>query len=71
MSKVFISYKRGVREDEALVSIISSALKAEEVDVFVDTSMPVGTYWSPEIQSRIEWCNYFILILSQIGRAHV
>jgi len=44
---------------------LNQALVEAGGEVFVDVSMPVGIDWSAEIDRRIAWCDYLVVLLSE------
>ncbi|MBS0171295.1 MAG: TIR domain-containing protein [Nitrospira sp.] len=63
--RIFISYRRRASKDARLASLLKERLQQAGCDVFIDVNMAVGTNWSAEIQRRIEWCGYLIVLLSE------
>ena len=62
MTKVFISYSR---KDLDFVEKLASDLKDAGVDVWYDlSSLHGGDRWAAEIQSAIDYCEEFILVIS-------
>ncbi len=66
-AKIFISYKRSVETDRNLAEKLHRGLVDQGYDVFIDTGMSVGTDWVDEIQRRIQWCDYLVVVLSEAG----
>jgi len=64
-SKLFISYKRSIPTDERLAHAMRDAFMALGHDVFIDVTMTAGTDWVAEIDRRIRWCDYLIVLLSE------
>jgi len=61
--KFFISYSRADGEDFA--QHLYNHLEEEKHDVFLDTSsINVGAKWRPKIESNIDSCDIFILIIT-------
>jgi len=50
--------------DHQLAHILREGLVSEGHDVFIDTGMRIGTEWAREIEQRIIWCDYLIVLLS-------
>lgn len=50
-TQVFISY-RHVKPDEDLALAIKAALIQDDLEVFLDRNMQVGTVWSKEIDRK-------------------
>lgn len=62
--KVFISYKRGESDDELLAqALVESLISVHEV--FIDKSMRTGIDWVDEIDRRIQWCDFLVVLLSR------
>jgi hypothetical protein len=64
-SRIFISYRRRAAEDARLASWLRDQLTTVGHEVFIDTGMTVGVEWSREIDRRIEWCEFVIVLLSE------
>jgi AAA domain-containing protein/TIR domain-containing protein len=62
--RFFISYRRRAEADQGLANYLLEGLKAAGHDVFIDVEMAIGTDWAKEIAQRIDWCDYFIVLLS-------
>lgn len=63
--RVFISYSRRAEDDARLAKDLQAGLEGEGHDVFIDTGMRVGTDWVQEIEQRIAWCDYLVVLLSE------
>jgi hypothetical protein len=63
-SRVFLSYRRSADPDNQLAHILRDGLASAGHEVFIDTGMRVGTKWVREIEQRIIWCDYLIVLLS-------
>lgn len=63
--RFFISYRRRSAEDSQLAHFLCDGLKKAGHEVFIDVGMTVGTEWSKEIERRIEWCEFLIVLLSE------
>jgi hypothetical protein len=63
--KLFISYKHNISADEKLARAIRDGLGAAGHDVFIDIGMEIGTNWVTEIERRIKWCEFLIVLLSE------
>src|SRR5260221_7346947 len=64
-AKLFISYKRSIPTDESLAHAMRDAFLALGHDVFIDVTMNAGTDWVAEIDRRIRWCDFLIVLLSE------
>ena len=62
--RFFISYRRRAAADARLATMLSEALSGAGCEVFIDVAMTVGTDWSAEIERRIGWCDYLVVLLS-------
>jgi pimeloyl-ACP methyl ester carboxylesterase len=63
--KIFISYRRRAKADARLAQWLTQSLKERGHDVFIDVNMKIGVDWSKEIEKRIQWCDYLIVLLSE------
>src|SRR5262245_53025574 len=63
-TRFFISYRRCASEDVGLAQFLKEGLEARGNEVFIDTKMRVGTNWAAEIDGRIRWCDYLVVLLS-------
>jgi hypothetical protein len=63
--RFFISYRRRADADARLARLLSERLRAAGNEVFIDVDMPVGVEWSTEIDRRISWAQYLIVLLSE------
>jgi hypothetical protein len=63
--KYFISYSHKNSNDENLARFLYEKLSLIGHSVFIDISMKAGTDWVEEIQSRIKWCDYLVVLLSK------
>ncbi len=61
----FVSYRRRATLDGDLASILVQRLEHAGHGVFIDVRMPIGTHWSEEIERRIRWCDYLVVLLSE------
>jgi hypothetical protein len=60
--KAFLSYSR---KDIAMASLVASALKMREIDLFVDlTEMEPGEEWRPRLKEAIDQADLFCLLWS-------
>ena len=64
-AKLFISYKRSIPTDEKLAHTLRDAFAGLRHDVFIDINMTAGTDWVTEIDRRIRWCDFLIVLLSE------
>jgi hypothetical protein len=62
--RIFISYRHDAAADQQLAHDLDKALQGEGHEVFTDARLRVGTDWADEISKRIEWCNFFVVLLS-------
>lgn len=62
--RFFISYRRRAGQDRELAGYLVEKLKQAGHEVFIDVEMPIGTRWADEIEWRITWCDYFVVLLS-------
>lgn len=62
MTKVFISY---ARSDQEFALRLAKALEADGFDIWIDQlHIETGRHWETEIQTALELCPAFLLILS-------
>lgn len=64
MAKIFISYKRNAEPDTPVATQVFEALRKEH-DVFIDTTMSVGTKWAEQIEKEIRAADFIIPFLSE------
>ncbi len=62
--RFFISYQRRASQDAGLAGFLQTGLEALGNEVFIDTEIPVGVDWAAEIDRRIAWCDYLVVLLS-------
>jgi len=62
--RFFISYRRKPDSDRTLAHFLHDELKQAGHEVFIDVDIPVGTNWAVEIEQRIEWCDFLVVLLS-------
>ncbi len=62
--RIFISYRRRAASDARLATWLREQLTAAGHDVFIDVGITVGVEWSKEIDRRIDWCEFLIVLLS-------
>ena len=63
--RYFISYSRGSAEDAKLADNLRTGLENAGHEVFIDRGMRVGTDWVAEIERRIDWCDFLVVLLSE------
>jgi hypothetical protein len=63
-ARIFLSYRRSAEPDYQLAHTLRDGLVSAGHEVFIDTGMRVGTEWVSEIEQRIIWCDYLIVLLS-------
>jgi hypothetical protein len=66
-TKLFISYKRRAPSDEKLAHAIRNGFGAMGHEVFIDVGTKIGTDWVAEIERRIDWCDFLIVLLSELA----
>jgi hypothetical protein len=64
-AKLFISYKRSIPTDEKLAHTLRDAFVGLGHDVFIDINIAAGTDWVVEIDQKIRWCDFLIVLLSE------
>lgn len=62
--RFFISYRRHAEADARLATMLQRALTDADCEVFIDVAMACGTDWSAEIDLRLAWCDYLVVLLS-------
>jgi hypothetical protein len=62
--RFFVSYRRRAEPDRGLAHQLVNGLKQAGHEVFIDVEMPIGTRWVAEIERRIAWCDYLVVLLS-------
>jgi AAA domain-containing protein/TIR domain-containing protein len=67
--RVFISYSHSEPDEVELANHLTTGLQRAGFDVFIDTGMLVGTDWVTEIERRIYWCDYLVVLLSRTAIA--
>jgi hypothetical protein len=65
IKRFFVSYRRRADRDYELASYLVERLKRARHEVFIDLQMPIGTRWVDEIERRIAWCDYLVVLLSE------
>ena len=68
--RFFISYCRA-EPDLGHARDLEQRLRERGHEIFIDTSMGIGADWNREIQSRIAWCDVFVVLLSRASAASV
>ena len=68
--RFFISYCRA-EPDSGHARDLEQRLRERGHEIFIDTSMGIGADWNREIQSRIAWCDVFIVLVSRASAASV
>jgi hypothetical protein len=63
--RLFMSYRRRAAADARLAHWLTRQLEAAGHEVFIDINMRVGVEWSKEIDRRLEWCEFLIVLLSE------
>ncbi len=63
--RFFVSYRRRADPDRGLAHLLFDRLKRAGHEVFIDIEMPIGTRWVAEIERRIAWCDYLVVLLSE------
>jgi hypothetical protein len=62
--RFFVSYRRRAEVDSRLASVLVDSLRAAGAEVFIDVDMVLGIDWSAEIERRVRWCDYLVVLLS-------
>ena len=65
LKRFFVSYRRRADLDRGLATSLVEGLKRAGHEVFVDVQMPIGSFWVAEIERRIGWCDYLVVLLSE------
>lgn len=63
--RFFVSYRRRAELDRGLATALVEGLARTGHEVFIDVQMPIGTQWVAEIERRIGWCDYLVVLLSE------
>jgi AAA-like domain/TIR domain len=63
--RFFISYRRRAQDDSRLAMVLVDRLGRAGCEVFIDQGMPMGIDWSAEIDRRIAWCDYLVVLISE------
>jgi hypothetical protein len=63
--RFFISYRRQAQQDSRLAGFLCEGLRRAGQEVFIDVDIPVGVAWSKEIERRIEWSEFLVVLLSE------
>lgn len=69
MSRIFVSYKRGVEPDDPLADYFVRRLAGQGHEVFIDKQIPAGEKWPIIIKEKLEQCEYFVVLVSEIAAA--
>jgi hypothetical protein len=64
-ARYFVSYSRRSPEDEGLADALRAGLESAGHEVFIDRGMRIGTDWVAEIERRIDWCDFLVVLLSE------
>ncbi len=64
-SRFFVSYSHRSAEDGGLADALLAGLESAGHEVFIDRGMKLGTDWVAEIERRIDWCDFLIVLLSE------
>ena len=64
-ARYFVSYSRSSPEDEGLADALRAGLESAGHEVFIDRGMRIGTDWVAEIEGRIDWCDFLVVLLSE------
>ncbi len=62
--RFFISHSNHQQEEVDLAAFLAGALGDAGHEAFLDTGMLVGTDWVAEIDARLKWCDFFVVLLS-------
>jgi hypothetical protein len=62
--RVFISYKRNARPDEAVAMYLARFLSDQGKQVFIDQKLKVGMDWINEIHDQIAQSDFLVVLLS-------
>lgn len=62
--RVFISYKRNARPDEAIAMYLARFLSDQGKQVFIDQKLKVGMDWINEIHDQIAQSDFLVVLLS-------
>jgi pimeloyl-ACP methyl ester carboxylesterase len=62
--RFFISYRRRARDDAMVAERLYDELTNAGHEVFIDVQMTIGTEWGRQIESRIDWCDFLVVLLS-------
>ena len=63
--RLFISYRRRAQDDQRLALVLVDRLSQAGCEVFIDQGMAMGVDWSVEIDRRIAWCDYLVVLISE------
>src|SRR5262249_13445155 len=67
--RMFISYRRRAQDDQRLALVLVNRLSQAGGEVFIDQGMSMGVDWSVEIDRRIAWCDYLVVLISEDSAA--
>jgi hypothetical protein len=62
--KFFISYAHAEAEERELAAWLRASLNEAGHEVFIDTDIPLGTCWAEEVERRLQWCDFLLVLLS-------
>lgn len=63
-SKFFISYAHDDADGQQLAAWLHDQLIKAGHEAFIDQDIPLGANWSHEIDRRIAWCDWMVVLLS-------
>ncbi|HEX7182081.1 MAG TPA: AAA-like domain-containing protein [Thermoanaerobaculia bacterium] len=64
-SRVFLSYARKAKADEALAKAVRKSLTEQGYSVFMDQDLPVGEDWAAEIEAKLRCSDFMVVFLSK------
>ena len=64
-SRFFISYSRRSAADGSSPTTFAPGSRIAGHEVFIDVGMRVGTDWVAEIEQRVDWCDFVVVLLSE------
>jgi pimeloyl-ACP methyl ester carboxylesterase len=62
--RFFISYRRRSKDDAMVAKRLYDELTNAGHEVFIDVQMTIGAEWGRQIESRIDWCDFLVVLLS-------
>jgi hypothetical protein len=62
--RFFISYRRRAKDDAMVAKRLHDELTKAGHEVFIDVQMVIGMEWGRQIESRIDWCDFLVVLLS-------